>query len=133
MATKKAIDLTYRVLKLPQPLLQSVRTARDEKNVTNQFFVESSLNHLRPLLSRLRDLGFLKNRGKTVAVRLPFSDKKGTLATLRKASNEVGIPAMRLLEICLASEVAAKMPGRSKQKGGRKTQAKKQKRTPASD
>ena len=133
MTTKKATDLTFRVLKLSQLLRQAIRKARDAKGVTNEQFVQSAVDEQLPVLvEQLRDLGFAAPRGKIVAARFPFSDTAKTLESLRRASNQVQIPAIRLLEICLASAVSARTPGRSKRKGGRRTPRKtqrKQKRT----
>jgi hypothetical protein len=132
----KATDLTYRVLKLPLPLRQAIRKTRDEKGVTNQKFVEAAVEtHLPVLLDSLRQLGFGSHRGKFANARLPFSDKAKILDILRQASNEVQIPTVRLLEICLASAVSAKPPGRTRRKSTKSPTKpqRKQKRTKASD
>lgn len=118
----KATDLTYRVVKLPQQLQQSIRKARDEAGATNQEFVASAVEtHLPSLLDSLRKLGFGFQRGNVASTRLPFSDTAKTLEQLRKASNEVQIPSVHLLEICLHSSVSAKRRGSSKRRTRRKT------------
>lgn len=117
----KATDLTYRVVKLPKKLRDSTRKQRDEQGVTNQEFVEAAVDTQLPvLLDNLRKLGFGFRRGNSVTARFPFSDKAKTLDKLRKVSNEVQVPSVRLLEICLESSVSAKRRGAPKLRTRRK-------------
>ncbi|WP_339912312.1 hypothetical protein [Symmachiella dynata] len=103
----KATELTYRVLKLPQQLRDAIRKQRDEKCTTNEEFVASAVDdHLSTLCDNLKQLGFGSHRGKMATARLPFSDKAKTLDKLRRASNQVSIPVVQLLNICLATATA---------------------------
>lgn len=80
----KATNLTYRVVKLPQKLRDSIRKQCDEQGVTNQEFVEAAVDTQLPvLIDRWRKLGFGRRRGTVVRTRLPFSDKAKTLDGLR--------------------------------------------------
>jgi len=115
----KATDLTFRVVKLPQQLRDEIRNRRNEKGTTNEEFVASAVDeHLSSLVDGLRQLGFGSHRGKTATARLPFSDKAKTLDKLRRASNQVSIPIVQLLNICLIAATAAPKPKeRSKRRG----------------
>lgn len=116
----KATELTYRVIKLPQQLRDAIRKQRDEKYITNEEFVASAVDeHLTALLDNLRQLGFSSHRGKMATARLPFSDKAKTLDKLRRASNEVSLPSVQLLSICLAAATATPKPREPGKRRGR--------------
>uniref|UniRef100_UPI0030EF0D84 hypothetical protein n=1 Tax=Symmachiella dynata TaxID=2527995 RepID=UPI0030EF0D84 len=116
----KATDLTYRVIKLPQNLRDATRKKRDEQGITNEQLVASAVDeHLPSLLDNLRQLGFGSHRGKMATARFPFSDKAKTLDKLRRASNEVSLPSVQLLNICLALATATPKPKERGKRRGR--------------
>ena len=119
----KATDLTYRVVRLPAALRTAIRGKRDEKGVTNEEFVRESVEqHLPKLVSNLQEIGFGSARRNVGAIRLPFSDQAKTLDSLRRASNDIKIPTVLLLEICLQSATAVMTPKRKvKQRRSRNT------------
>ena len=120
---KKATDLTYRVIKLPQNLRDAIRKQRDELGITNEALVAAAVDdHLSTLCDNLKQLGFGSHRGKIATARLPFADKAKTLDKLRRASNEVSLPSVQLLNICLA--LATAMP-KLKERGKRRGRPKK--------
>jgi hypothetical protein len=51
----------------------------------------------------LQALGYGKLLGKRRPARLPFSTEAGTLQALREASDQVQVPAIQLLLLCLAA------------------------------
>lgn len=98
----KATDTIYRVVRLPQQLRVAIQTARDANKQTNEQFVAAAVEqHLPRITDALRKIGFASVEGKTVPVRLPFSDESGTLPALKDASEIVGIPTVQLLSLCL--------------------------------
>lgn len=114
---EKAVDLTYRVLKLPTPLVNAMRQARDAQGSTNLEFVADAIKtHLPKIIAGLNALGLGSQKGSKRPVRLPFSTQTGTLKALRVASHDTGISAIQLLAMCL---VAATSGGISAKKRGR--------------
>ena len=61
--------------------------------------------HLPGLVEELQRLGFGVHGGNQLTARLPLSDEFATLSLLREAAETVGLPAARLLEICLVAAV----------------------------
>jgi hypothetical protein len=111
---KKAIDTSHRVIALPERLREAVRRARENSGQTNLAFVaEAVAEQLPGLLQSLRALGFGGVGGKRRPARLPFSTEAGTWQTLRDASEEIQVPAVQLLMLCL-SAAAAQTPPRKK-------------------
>jgi hypothetical protein len=110
---------TYRVVKVPDSLLIAMRTARDQSKTTNAHFLADAVNvHLPGLVAELQRLGF-GTRGESLrAARLPFSDECGTIGQLKDASENVGLPATKLLELCLTA--AVRPPEEPKRRRGRK-------------
>ncbi len=112
----KATDLTYRVVKLPQRLRKQIQNLREEKGMTNEELVaEAVAEELPGIVTGLQNLGFGIHRGKSSNTRLPFSDSAKTLDALRRASQQLRIPAIRLLETCLVMATAP--ADRRKQRG----------------
>lgn len=108
----KATGLTYRDAKLPKELQDALRAPRDKDGVTNEEIVEAAVEtHLPSALENLRKLGLGFQRGNLASTRLPFSGIAKTLDKLRKASNEVQIPSVQLLELCLYSSTASTSRG----------------------
>jgi hypothetical protein len=96
----------YRVFKLPAPLLTAMRLTRDQVKTTNvRFLAEAVDSHLPSLVEELQRLGFGVHRGDQRVARLPFSDESATLSLLRDAAETVGLPATKLLELCLVAAV----------------------------
>lgn len=88
---------TFRVIKLADAQKQRMRLARG--TTTNQQFIEQAVaDQLGSLLEELAAIGIepLTDAG---PVRLPFSGT--TLGVLKEASQQVSIPAVQLLRICL--------------------------------
>lgn len=105
----KSTDTIYRVVRLPQQLRVAIQTARDANKQTNEQFVAAAVEqHLPRITDALRKLGFGGVEGKTVSVRLPFSDESGTLPALKDASENVGIPTVQLLSLCLSASSSDK-------------------------
>jgi hypothetical protein len=97
---------TYRVVKVPQSLLDAMRQTRDQAHVTNARFLADAINnHLPGLIAELTRLGFGARGESLRAARLPFSDESGTLGLLKEAGDTVGLPATTLLELCLRAAV----------------------------
>lgn len=99
-------SVTYRVVKLPEPLLTAVREKRDQDQTTNASFVAAAFeDHLPRLLEELQRIGFGIYAGDARTARLPFSDDAAVLGQLRDGTELVGLPATRLLELCLVAAV----------------------------
>ena len=117
---KQAIDIVHRVIGLPEPLRDAVRRARESGGLTNlQFVAEAVTKQLPGLLQSLRALGFGGIGGKRRPARLPFSNEAGTWQRLRDASEEIQVPAVQLLLLCLAA-ATADHPARPKRRRGRR-------------
>ncbi len=118
-----ATDVSYRVVRLPQPLRKEIQTVRDTNSQTNEQFVAAAVEqHLPRIVDGLRNLGFRKPDGKIVPVRLPFADASGTLAGLKDASESLGIPAVQLLSLCLtAATNESATPSKHRRRTGRST------------
>ena len=100
-------DATYRVVRLPEPLRDRFKKARDARQLTNADFIGQAVEaHLPRLLEGLTTLGFSSLTGKTHATRLPFPDQYATLDVLREASQSIGLPATQLLALCLSAATA---------------------------
>lgn len=96
----------YRVFKLPESLLTAMREKRDEVETTNvRFLADAVDSHLPRLIEELRRLGFGVHGGDQQVARLPLSDESATLSLLREAAETVGLPATKLVELCLAAAV----------------------------
>lgn len=114
----KLLDTTFRVVRLPEPLITAMKQSREAADQTNQEFIAKSVEtHLPNILETLRSAGLGIAKGKRRAARLPFSTKLKTLETLRTASDTVGLPAIQLLSICL--NVATKSCGSAPKRRGR--------------
>lgn len=113
--------LVYRVFALPADLREAVREARTRTGLTNRAFVaEAVAAHVPVLVSELTRLGFGRSGGPTRPARLPFSPEAGTLDALRRASEEVGVPASHLLLLCLTAASAAQPLEKGRRGRGRK-------------
>jgi len=100
---------THRVIKLPDTILAAMRTARDQTKTTNANFLATSVDtHLSGLVAELQRLGFSARGDSVRAARLPFSDENATLGQLKEASEVVGLPATKLLELCLIAAVRSR-------------------------
>ena len=98
--------VTYRVFKLPESLLTAMREKRDEVETTNvRFLADAVDSHLPRLIEELRRLGFGVHGGDQQMARLPLSDESATLSLLREAAETVGLPATKLVELCLVAAV----------------------------
>ena len=114
---KKMLDQTFRVVKLPASLVDSMRRQRDADGTTNlQFVGDSVAKNLPGIIEQLRSIGLCPQKGPKQAVRLPFSSQGGTLKALRDASNETGISAIQLLSLCLVAGTSSKSMNRSRGK-----------------
>lgn len=95
---------TFRVVKLPPPVLEAMRRRRDvEGNTTLDFIAGAVSKHLPAVLDRLQAMGIRLAKGPRQAARLPFSDRAGTLGALKSASRDTGLSGTRLLVLCLAA------------------------------
>jgi hypothetical protein len=113
-------DMVHRVIQLPESLRQSMQQARDARGLTNAAFVAGAVaDHLPRLIEGLRGLGYGKLLGQRRPARLPFSNAAGTLQVLREASDQVQVPAIQLLLLCLAAATAGQ-PARPKRRRGRR-------------
>ncbi|MCG8651992.1 MAG: hypothetical protein MI861_19280 [Pirellulales bacterium] len=100
----KAADTIHRVIHLPPSLRKAIQTTRDVNEQTNEQFVAAAVEKYLPLVvDGLQELGFNGSTGKTVPVRLPFAYAAGTLATLKDASEQIGLPVVQLLSVCLSA------------------------------
>ena len=116
-------DTIYRVLKVPESLLTAMRKERDDAQTTNAQFLAGAVDdHLPRLVSDLQRLGFTGREETRRAARLPFSDDDATLGRLREASESVGLPTTKLLELCLVA--AVRPPESPKPRRRRRTQSK---------
>lgn len=114
---KKALDQTFRVVKLPASLVEAMRRQRDADGTTNlQFVGNAVMKNLPGIIERLRSIGLGPQKGPKQAVRLPFSSNEGTLKALRVASDETGISAIQLLSLCLVAGTASKSAKRGRGK-----------------
>ena len=113
---------TYRVVKVPDSLLVAMRTARDQSKTTNAHFLAAAVNvHLPGLVAELQRLGF-GTRGESLRQPdYPFPTRCATLGQLKEASENVGLPATKLLELCLTA--AVRPPEEPKRRRGRKPKA----------
>jgi hypothetical protein len=112
-------SVTYRVVKLPETLLTAVREKRDQSETTNASFLATAVeNHLPRLIDELQRLGFGTHGGSLATARFPFSDEAAVLGQLKEGAELVGLPATRLLTLCL---VAAVTPGEGRKRRRRRT------------
>lgn len=119
---KAAGKFVYRVFSLPDDLRDAVREARTRTGLTNRAFVADAVAaHVDTLVAELGRLGFGRAGGQSRPTRLPFSPEAGTLDTLRRASDQVGIPASHLLLLCLAAAAVADPPVEKKRRGRPRT------------
>ena len=97
-------DVKYRVIRLPDALRTTIRTARDANKSTNAEFVGKAVEQQLPgLVASLQSLGFGDLGGQTRPMRLPFADDYGSLDLLREASETVGLPSTQLLALCFVA------------------------------
>ncbi len=116
----KETDVIHRVVPLPEPLREAMQQARDARGQTNAAFVAGAVaDHLPRLIEGLQALGYGKLEGKRRPARLPFSKEAGTLQTLREASEQVQVPAIQLLLLCLAA-ATSEQPAKRKRRSPRK-------------
>jgi hypothetical protein len=113
MSEPGGIDLgatrpVFRVYYVPEPLREAIRTRRTALGLPVARFVAESVAHeLGPLVRALGELGLSGRPGEGVRpVRLPLSEE--SLGDLRRAGDQVGLPASRLLLLCLARAAARK-------------------------
>jgi hypothetical protein len=117
----KATDTTHRVVPLPEPLRQAMQQARAARGQTNAAFVTGAVaDHLPGLVEGLQALGYGKLEGKRRPARLPFSEEAGTVRALRAASDQVQVPAVQLLLLCLAAATSDQPEKPKRQRGRRK-------------
>ena len=96
----------YRVFKLPESLLPAMREKRDEVETTNVRFLADAVDrHLPGLVEDLQRLGFGVHGGDRQMARLPLSDESATHSLLNEAAVTVGLPATKLVELCLVAAV----------------------------
>jgi hypothetical protein len=114
---------TFRVIKIGCRQRDLIRSARDLRELTNKEFIRLSVEQeLAGLLDELAAIGIepLVDAG---PCRLPFDDS--VLSALKTASEQVHIPAVALLRICLAryaGKVTTERPRRGRRpakKGGK--------------
>ena len=104
--SEKAIDTTYRTVRMSKRLRSGFRKLRGSQSTTNQKLIEAAIKAQLPGLVRtLKELGF-SEPGETVPARLPFSTKNGTLDKLARASHQVGVPATKLLNACVYAHIS---------------------------
>jgi len=109
----------FRVFKLPESLLTAMREKRDEVETTNVCFLADAVDsHLPRLIEELRRLGFGVHGGDQQVARLPLSDESATLSLLREAAETVGLPATKLVELCLVAAVQPREPQSDDADGG---------------
>jgi hypothetical protein len=102
---RKAIKLStpaFRVLRFTEPQREQFRSTRDKANLTNLDYVTLAVRDKLPkLVDALATLGVVREDGKRRPVRLPITDT--TLAAVREASNNTGLPSVLILRLCLTS------------------------------
>ena len=117
---KNTNETVYRVVRLPAKLRTAMKDAREANEQTNaQFLAQVVAENLPSLVKQLETIGFGRIPGGISSARLPFSEEAGTLVELRRASNQVQLPATQLLQICLAMAVG-ETPASGKRRGYRK-------------
>jgi hypothetical protein len=95
---------TFRVVKLPVSVLDAMRRRRDSEGTTSIQFVAGAVSRQLPVvLERLQAIGVGAARGSRQAARLPFSDRAGTLGSLKSASRDTGLSGTQLLALCLTA------------------------------
>ena len=98
----------FRVYYLDGPLSEAIKARRAALGQSvAQFLAESVTHELGPLVGALADLGLSgRHEGGVRPVRFPLSAP--LLGQLREAGERVGLPAGRLLLLCLARAAARK-------------------------
>lgn len=98
----------YRVYDLDEPLREAIRSRRASLGLSvAEFLAESVTQELPGLVRSLSDLGLVASPETGVRpARLPVSES--ILERLREAGGHVGLPASRLLLLCLARSAARK-------------------------
>ena len=95
---------TFRVVKLPAPVLDAMRRRRDSEGSTSLDFIARAVSKQLPaVLERLQAIGVGAAKGSRQAARLPFSDRAGTLGSLKSASRDTGLSGTQLLALCLTA------------------------------
>ena len=100
--------VVHRVHYLPDDLREAVRVRRSDLGQSVRAFVADAVTHeLDPLVRTLAELGLAGRPEAGVRpARLPLSEE--SLEALRRAGERVGLPAGRLLLLCLARSAARK-------------------------
>lgn len=93
---------TFRVLRFTEPEREHFRSARDKANLTNLDFVTLAVSDRLPkLVDALAMLGVVREDGKRRPIRLPITDT--SLAAVREAASNTGLPSVLLLRLCLTA------------------------------
>ena len=112
--SEKAVDTTYRTIRMPKSLRTKLQRHRDRNDLTNQQLLEVAIERQLSGLVAVLVEASLSTETDCIPVRLPFSDRQETLATLQDASSKVGIPMSRLLQSCLHLEIKGKRRQKSR-------------------
>ena len=95
-------DQAFRVVRLPSPLLESMRRRRDAEGATSLLFLSGAVSrHLGKVVEHLASIGLVAGKGTKQPARLPFSTRAGTLDALKAASESTGLTLAQLLALCL--------------------------------
>ncbi|HQU46345.1 MAG TPA: hypothetical protein PK867_26295 [Pirellulales bacterium] len=98
-------NVTFRVLRLPEPLRVAMRSAKQAEGLPNRQWLTAAVNaHLANVVDHLEQLGIGGTTGPMKPARLPFDN--AVLASLKTASKKTGLPAITLLRACLSRATA---------------------------
>jgi len=99
--TKVVDDVTYRVFRLPKSLRLAASKAKGARGLTVRQFLDQAVigESLPKLVAEIKAALGSESSGQRGPARLPFSDS--SLALLRAASAECGLPASLLFERAL--------------------------------
>ena len=95
---------TPRTLRLPDASWSAAKAAAKTKGTAAWKILNDGITKQLPILMKqLTILGIVEGNEKFKLVRVPLMGK--TLAMLRDASKQTGLPAVRLLSLCLVKQV----------------------------
>lgn len=98
-------NVTFRVLRLPEPLRAAMRSAKEASGLPNRQWLGTAVHtHLATVVDQLERLGIGDATGPLKPARLPFDN--AALASLKAASKKTGLPAITLLRACLDRAIA---------------------------
>jgi hypothetical protein len=102
-----ANDSIYRVISISVATKKAMKTAREQRGITNSVFLQEAVDcHLDALVNELQIKGLTRDKGPLSPIRLPLSKKGKTLDKLRSAGLLVQVPVSVLMAACIKTAIS---------------------------